>query len=190
MTHTKMTHTKKRVKILIAAAVLLCAALAAFAFPASASGDLDRILSYDITVSPRDDATLDMSCTIRWQVLDDESEGALSWVKIGMPNCNMSSVVSNSSTIDHLHADGEYINVYFTRDYYAGEIVEFSFSWVQSYMFIMSPDGAVSYSYTPGWFDEICVDELTVTWSGYFSVWLIHHWKEAANVHPLMPAQY
>lgn len=51
---------------------------------ASGSGNLDKILSYEVTVKPRSDATLDITYRISWQVLDSTSQGPLSWVKIGV----------------------------------------------------------------------------------------------------------
>ena len=51
----------------------------------------------------------------------------------------------------------------FVHGYDAGEEFSFSFSWVQEYMYRLN-GGAVVYDYTPGWFDGILVDEMTLTW--------------------------
>ena len=71
------------------AAVLLVTAFAAASY---ASGPLDEIEDYEITVSPNSDGTLNMLYHIEWKVLDSDSEGPLSWVKVGIPNYHYSAI--------------------------------------------------------------------------------------------------
>ena len=53
------------------------------------------------------------------------------------------------------------------KDYYAGDLVIIEFALVQDYMYQMEyPEkGQTQYTFTPGWFDEIYVDELIITWN-------------------------
>ena len=129
-------------------------------------GDLDVIERYEITITPRADATLDMTCRIVWRVLDSESEGPLTWVKIGIPNIEADGLQKQSACIDYLKRNGSYIEVYFKDSYRAGDTVDFTFSWHQAYMFTVGENDSIHFDYTPGWFDEICVERATVTWNG------------------------
>lgn len=54
--------------------------------------------------------------------------------------------------------------VYFNRDYDDGETFRFSYSWIQEYMYTLGADGSVEYVYTPGWFSEARVGQMTLTW--------------------------
>ena len=64
------------------------------------SDDLDRIDSYVITVDPNfTDGSLDIRIDITWTVLNDTSEGPLSWVKIGIPNFHAENITALTSTI-------------------------------------------------------------------------------------------
>ena len=42
--------------------------------------------------------------------------------------------------------------------------VRFSFRVHQSHLYTVSDDGTASYNFTPGWFDDLCVDQLTIRW--------------------------
>lgn len=134
-------------------------------FPVGAAGDLDRILSYDVTVVPNNDASLNMTASISWKVLDSTSEGPLTWVKIGIPNTNVTDVTAlDSPSVDHVVRSGEYIEVYFKDEYQAGEVVDFTVSWHQTHMFLQYEDGSVDFVYTPGWFDESVTEKQTIRW--------------------------
>jgi len=129
--------------------------------------DLDAIRNYTITVDPRKDGSLDMTYHIEWEVLDSDSEGPLSWVKIGIPNSNIDGLSSPSSCVKNIkyHEDnGDYIRISFKDYYYKGDIVKFDFKFHQSYMYTLK-NGNCEYSFTPGWFDDITVDKLTILWN-------------------------
>ena len=51
--------------------------------------------------------------------------------------------------------------VYFNRDYDDGETFRFSYSWIQEYMYTLGAAGSVEYIYTPGWFNEARVGQMT-----------------------------
>lgn len=132
--------------------------------------DLDKINKYYITVDPRNDGSLDMTYYIEWEVLDSDSEGPLEWVKIGVPNSNIDmvrAISSNIKSVRYYEDGGDYIRIDFKKAYYAGEVVSFNFSFHQSYMYDISGDMA-KYEFTPGWFNDIAVDEIMVFWNATY----------------------
>lgn len=148
-------------KILCRALLCLCLVLALAPVPAAYAQDLDRIESYDVDVTPdTQDGSLRIQVTLEWTVL---AEGPVSWVKIGVPNGSIREETALTDNIDRLSFDNSYMYVYFDRDYNDGETFRFSYSWVQEYMYALEGD-TVSYDYTPGWFDEARVGQMTLTW--------------------------
>lgn len=131
--------------------------------------DLDRIEDYEITVDVRNDGTLDMKYHIVWKVLDSTSEGPLEWVKIGIPNKKIDNIRALSDTIKSIRLyeelNGSYIRIDFDRAYMENEIIQFDFSFHQSYMYTINGNKC-SYSFTPGWFDDIEVENLKIKWNG------------------------
>lgn len=104
--------------------------------------DLDRIEDYEITVDVRNDGTLDMKYHIVWKVLDSTSEGPLEWVKIGIPNKKIDNIRALSDTIKSIRLyeelNGSYIRIDFDRAYMENEIIQFDFSFHQSYMYTIN----------------------------------------------------
>ena len=99
---------------------------------------LDEILVYDITAKVQDDATVKLTYHIEWKVLDSDSEGPLSWVKVGIPNKHYGEVLGltdNIKSIGYSSDGGSYMRIDFDRDYYEGEVIVFEFSVVQDYMY-------------------------------------------------------
>lgn len=128
--------------------------------------DLDKIDKYHISVDPRNDGSLDMTYYLEWRVLDSESEGPLEWVEIGIPNSNVDAIKAISSNIKsarYYKDGGDYIRIDFKKPYYAGEIIIFSFSFHQEYMYDINGELA-EYKFIPGWFNNIDVDEIMVSW--------------------------
>lgn len=141
-------------------------ALIAISIPSFAA-DLDEIQKYYVTVDPRSDGTLDMTYYLQWKVLDSTSEGPLEWVKIGIPNANVDTIKALSSNIDEIQytsLGGDYVRIDFDRQYHAGEIIDFSFSIHQSYMYTLTSN-ACTYEFTPGWFSDIKVKDARVFWN-------------------------
>lgn len=145
--------------------LLLCAILLPL-FSTPALADLDEILRYEVAVSVNDDATLSMVYHIDWMVLDSTSDGPLSWVQIGVPNRHYSDLRPISPAVRSVSDDGSYVRVDLDREYYAGEVAEIEFSLTQDYMYQVDEftEGETVYHFTPGWFDDIRVDELTIRW--------------------------
>lgn len=147
-------------------ALCACLALALCLLPLLAqraeAADLDYIESYDISVTPNtDDGSLDIQVQIDWQVLD---EGPVTWVQIGIPNGSIRDAAAMTDNIHSLSYDNSYMYVYFTRGYDDGETIHFAYSWTQEYMYDLD-GGAVTYDYTPGWFDEAKIGRMTLTWN-------------------------
>ena len=143
--------------------------LVIFIFPKICeAADLDEIINYTTTVSPRDDGTLDIKYHIEWKVLDSTTEGPLEWVKIGIPNQHVDTIKKLSDeikSIKYTSDGGNYVRVNFKNKYYAGDIVTFEFSLHQSYMYsIDNSKGIVKYEFTPGWFSDIKVDQAIIQW--------------------------
>ena len=137
----------------------------------AAEEELDEILNYEITVDVNEDGTLDMTYKIDWKVLDSTSKGPLTWVMIGIPNEHYKSYEALSDTIDSMYYttenDGDHLHIDFDRKYLEGEVVSFSFKLEQDYMYRMNflREGETVYEFTPGWFDDIQVDHLTIRWN-------------------------
>lgn len=131
-----------------------------------ATSDLDYINLYEVTVDPRIDGTLDIYIHINWQVLDDDTDGPLKWVKIGIPNKYVDEIeatTNNISKIKYYSDSGSFIRVDFDRKYYKDEIVDFSFKFHLSRIYKLNDDSCY-YDYNPGWFDEIKIEKAIVRW--------------------------
>ena len=135
----------------------------------AAEKPLDEIQNYTIKVDMRTDGTMDITYHIEWKVLDDKSEGPLSWVKIGVPNKyvdEITPITSNIKNIKYTSEGGAYVRIDFDREYKANETIIFEYSLHQSYMYIIEKDNhLLRYSFTPGWFDEIEVKNIIIKWN-------------------------
>ena len=158
---------KKEIKLLIFIFLAIFFIFLSINLKVKAYGDLDRIHLYEVKVTPRkEDGSLDIDIHINWEVLDSYSEGPLEWVKIGIPNYHVKELnakTGNIKKIKYYTEDGSYIRIDFKKSYYAGEIVDFSFSFNQSYMYHLYDD-IVIYDYHPGWFEDILVDTCNLYW--------------------------
>lgn len=161
---------KFRFYLLTSLIVIFLFATIATPLYAVTSKPLDEIQSYEITINPRKDGTLDMHYKIVWKVLDDESEGPLEWVKIGNPNYHVDEIVGISDNISEIREyevdSNTYIRIDLDKEYHAGDILTIEYSIHQSYMYIVEEDShLVRYSFTAGWFPEINVKNIKVLWN-------------------------
>lgn len=156
-------------KILTSIIILTCLFTALFLTVNAEISPLDEIQDYTITVNMRPDGTMDIRYHIEWKVLDDKKEGPLEWVKIGNPNKHVDQITAlsdNIKDIGYLSDGGSYIRIDFERAYRKGEIVTFDYTIHQSYMYIIEKDNHICrYSFTPGWFEEIKVKNITILWN-------------------------
>lgn len=164
---------KNRIKLivfrLIIAAVFTMSLGAVFTSRAYAA-PLDEILNYEIDVTVNQDATVTMKYHIEWKVLDSDSEGPLSWVRVGIPNSHYGEVMGLTDNIKSIGYDsdgGSYMRIDLDRKYYEDEIIVFEFSVVQDYMYQVDKleEGYTEYAFTPGWFDDIAIDSMTLRWN-------------------------
>ena len=128
---------------------IILALLFVFSFvPVSvnAAAPLDEIQDYTIKVHMRPDGTMDIRYHIEWKVLDDTSEGPLTWVKIGNPNKHVDEITAlsdNIKEIGYMSSNGSYIRIDFDREYHAGEVIVFEYTIHQSYMYIIEKDNQI-----------------------------------------------
>ena len=112
--------------------------------------DLDEIVNFAVTVEPRmNDGSLDITYDVTWKVLDDDTEGPLTWVQIGTPNSYFDmpqALTSNISSITKYN--GAYVKINFKNKYYAGDQIKFKYKIHQTNMYKISW-GNVEYSFTP-----------------------------------------
>ncbi|MBQ4369447.1 MAG: hypothetical protein II784_00445, partial [Oscillospiraceae bacterium] len=159
----------KKLALLPVLALLALILLPAMAAPARADA-LDEIINYEITADVNEDGTVSMIYHIDWKVLDSDSEGPLEWVKIGIPNSHCEDIEGRSDAvkkIKYTSDGGSYIRVDLDRKYYEGEVAEIEFELTQDYLYEVNwlTEGETVYSFTPGWFDDIEIDNLTIRWN-------------------------
>lgn len=133
-----------------------------------ADSPTDEILLYEITADVNDDATVDLYYHIQWKVLESDGIGPMSWISVGIPNSHVIDVdTSIGDNVDSIDISGSMASVYLDRDYYEGEVADIEFRIVQDYMYAMNQleDGYTNYFFTPGWFDEIEIDEYVFRWN-------------------------
>ena len=133
------------------------------------AAELDEILRYTVTVDVNDDATLRMVYHIDWKVLDSTSDGPLTWVLVGIPNRHYSSLTGRSNAVKSISysSSDDAVRIDLDRAYYADEVAQIEFEVVQDYLYQvdMLKEGETVYSFTPGWFDDIRIDELVIKWN-------------------------
>lgn len=157
----------KRLKLLL---TTLIVGLFVCGFSLSAYAYTDEILDYSITADVNDDATVDLYYHISWKVLDSDSLGPLDWIQVGIPNSHNTNLTAQSDTIDdisYMSSANNKVRIDLDRKYYEGEVVDIDFSLTQDYLYLVNViNETATYSFTPGWFDDIKVDKLTIRWSG------------------------
>lgn len=147
--------------------VLTCFALCLLLLPLTAqraeATEYDHIRNYEVKVQANaEDGSLSITNTFDWEALEELPYGQE--LKIGIPNGSIRDVTPLTDNIENLEYDNSYMYVYLKTGYAAGEVFHFSFSWTQEYMYTLGDDGSVNYEYTPGWFDEIRIDRMQLSW--------------------------
>ena len=142
--------------------VLALSLLAALCLTATAWADYDYIDRYEVSATPNtDDGSLHITVSLTWTALEDLPYGQE--LRIGVPNGSIRDAVALTDNIERLDFDNRYMYVYLDRAYDANETFTFSYAWTQEYMYTLDGD-AVTYDYTPGWFDEAEMGEMTLMW--------------------------
>ena len=127
---------------------------------------LDKIWDYTINITPYSDGSLSIEYHIEWEVLDSVSEGPLTWVKIGIPNNHVEEITALSDNIEKIQyyqQGGDYVKIDLDKAYRKGAVIELDFSIHQHRMYEMDGSDRV-YTFTPGWFDDIHVENLCINW--------------------------
>lgn len=154
---------KRFFALLLSFALTLCLMVTAWA-------DYDYIDRYEVTVIPNtEEGSLAITVSLTWTALEELPYGQE--LKIGIPNGAIREVAALTDNIERLEFDNSYMYVYLDRAYDEDETFTFSYSWVQEYMYTLEytqeegqETATVSYDYTPGWFDEAKIGEMTLTW--------------------------
>lgn len=138
-----------------------------FSICVSASDYIDEIQNFTITANLNEDGSINFVYHIDWKVLDDDEFGPLEWVDIGLPNSYASDVAALTDNISTIQASGNSMKIYFTKKYYENEIVSFEYSFKQDHMYQIDKftEGETVIVFTPAWFDEAEVKNLTIKWN-------------------------
>lgn len=128
--------------------------------------DTDIIENYTITVDPdMNNGELDITYEIKWKVLDSETEGPLTWAKIGTPNSHFTSPTALTPNIKKIQPYGDsYVRIDFDKAYKEGDIVTFKYSIHQAYMYKIK-SSKCTYEFTPAWFTDFKVNNITIKWN-------------------------
>ena len=129
--------------------------------------DLNRINEYTITIDPKPNGTLDMKYHLEWEVLNSKTEAPLEWIKIGIPNENVSNITAisnNIKKISYYQDNGDYIRIDFKQSYEQGSVIAIDFKFNQSHMYTLS-SGNCNYQYISESFSDIYVKNLTIKWN-------------------------
>lgn len=158
---------KRKRKWILAALALVAVVGSLIAYNWWCSRPLDRIQDYQVDVAVQQDGTMNIVYHLRWEVLDSDREGALSWVKLGMGNEDF-EVLDCGGAADYVVPSGSYAKVYLDKYYYEGEVAEFWISIRQNRMLCNDPDNSAQlfYDFVPGWFNAIDVEHYLFTWMG------------------------
>ena len=147
--------------------VLTCLTLCLLLLPAitqrAEATEYDHIRNYAVKVQANaEDGSLTITNDFEWEALEELPYGQE--LKIGIPNGSIRDVTPLTDNIENLEFDNSYMYVYLKTGYAAGDVFRFSFCWTQEYMYTLGDDGSVTYEYTPGWFDEIRIDRMQLSW--------------------------
>jgi hypothetical protein len=156
--------TRRSLNIILALFMLLMAGLPLAGVQAAGT---DEIKSYAIDVQPQEDGSLVITYAINWCVISN-SAGPLSWIWLGMP-AGQYEIVSSSGDLASARPDDQNfdyrIRIDLSHQVSAGECANFSVKIHQvGLAYLDSTSNVVSFQFTPGWFNDVPVDLLQVTW--------------------------
>ena len=153
----------KKKLLSVFACLMLCLLLLPLTAQRAEAQEYDHIREYDVSVQANsDDGSLTITADFEWEAVQDLPYGQE--LKIGIPNGSIRDVTPLTDNIERLDYDNSYMYVYLKDSYDAGEVFNFSYSWTQEYMYTLGDDGSVTYEYTPGWFVEISIDRMRLSW--------------------------
>lgn len=168
---------KKLASLLLALLLLLASAAPCFAITPT-----DEVLNYYVLADVNEDGTVSLFYHIEWKVLDDQKYGPVDWLKIGVANRHCSNITPITDNITDIYYDydyGDYVDVYFDKSYYAGDVVEFEFMLDQDYLYSVDYEevGYTTFYFLPGWFDDTPIDRQAIYWNAD----KVHKWDMGAT---------
>jgi hypothetical protein len=127
----------------------------------------DEIKNYAIDILPQADGSLVDSYAIHWCVISN-SAGPLTWITLGMPN-EQYEIVTSSGDVASVKPNNEgfdyKIRIDLPHEVYAGDCVNLG---VQVHQYglanLNETANEIAFQFTPGWFNEVPVDHLQVSW--------------------------
>ena len=148
------------------AMILILAGILFLAQPVQSQGT-DEVQEYAIDIVPQEDGSTLNTYTINWCVISD-SAGPLTWITLGMPNeqyeifafsGDIQSVITANQGFDSM------IRLDLTHEVNAGECIDLVVSVHQFGLAGLDENTSeIGFYFTPGWFNEVPVDHLRVTW--------------------------
>jgi hypothetical protein len=134
--------------------------------PVQAAGT-DEIKEYTIAIVPQDDGSLMNTYTVNWCVISNAA-GPLTWINIGMPNESYQIVSFSGDAINAKPDNSGFdykMRIDLTREVNAGDCVTVSTVVHQFRMgYLDNTTSEISYQFTPGWFNDVPVDHLLLSW--------------------------
>lgn len=153
----------------IQSCVLILFSILLLCLPATVLGQsaTDVIRDYRVDLQPQGDASLINTYTIQWCVLSNDLE-PLGDFYVGMPN-EKYKVMEFSGDAGNVRPANQgansRVNVMLTRSIKANECATVSFRiHQQGIAHLDRAKGEVGFQFIPGWFDEIQVEYLQLTW--------------------------
>lgn len=148
------------------AILLILAGILFLAQPVHSQGT-DEIRDYAIDIQPQEDGSVVNSYAIDWCVISN-SAGPLSWITLGMPNENyeimgfsgdIASVIPYNQDFDTM------VRIDLPQEVYAGECVTLNIQ-IHQYGLAKLDEGTgeIGFYFTPGWFNEVPIDHMRITW--------------------------
>jgi hypothetical protein len=134
---------------------------------AAQAAGTDEIKVYTIDILPQEDGSLITTYTIHWCVISN-SAGPLQWFTVGMPNENY-QILSSSGDVSSVRPNNEgfdsMVRIDLPHEVNAGDCVNVSVQVHQYGLAILDENTQeIEFHFTPGWFNDVPVDKLQVTW--------------------------
>ena len=156
--------TRQRIRIIAFIFILAIAYIPGSVVHAAGT---DEIKNYTIDILPQEDGSLVDTYAINWCVISN-SAGPLTWITLGMPN-EQYEIVSSSGNVASVKPYDQGFNyqirIDLPREVNAGDCVNVT---VQVHQYgvakLDETTNQIGFQFTPGWFDEVPVDHLQVTW--------------------------
>jgi hypothetical protein len=158
--------TRRRISVITFIFMLAIAYASGGVVQVHAAGT-DEIKNYAIDILPQDDGSLVNTYAINWCVISN-SAGPLTWITVGMPN-EQYEIMSSSGDVASVKPYNEGFNyqvrIDLPREVNAGDCVNFTVQ-VHQYglAYLDETTNEIGFQFTPGWFNDVPVDHLQVTW--------------------------